>query len=139
MPKIKNMETVKTANTNDIPNHKKASCKNNKKSNHKHVYKECYILHENAYFSGKNRFSMEVKTYCPICGKLGYAPNVLGLEEFYDENGNKFYRQLTPQEQYDKYGKLPVFVASFLQRHVDLNNLSYKLPKELDIKTGGKK
>ena len=59
--------------------------KSNRKSKHKHQYKECLIQYP-IIFAGKNHIKAGLYNYCTICGKIGNRfPGTELYEKYCDE------------------------------------------------------
>lgn len=93
----------------EIPKHHKkkqsSTSSANKKSKHKHLYKECLLVND-----GKPHRA----EYCSICGKVG---NLHFFESEKTEEG--CYRQLNYDEVYEKFSeceKIPV--EDIFQRYI---------------------
>ena len=115
--------------------------KSNRKSKHKHHYKECLI--QNKWNFKSNAFTQEEKerihtslcSYCTICGKIGgiiksskYQKEIEVLQE-QRQAGSNFWISILGEEIYKMYhDKLPVFFVDniFTEKYVDLeqNNTS---------------
>lgn len=88
--------------------------KSNRKSKHKHQYKECLIQYP-ITFAGKTHISTRLYGYCPICGKIGSVKNgkckaeLEQLEKSRQDNSN-FLIAISGEEIYERYhNRLPVF------------------------------
>ena len=109
---------------NEIPKYLKQKesniSKSNRKSKHKHQYKECLIQYQ-FDFLGENNILTSLRSYCTICGKLG---------DRFDENKSivkDYIREVnSPDEElYEKYhNKLPVFFVEdiFKEKYVNLKH-----------------
>jgi hypothetical protein len=79
--KEKNMSKHIDKNTQDIPKYLKSTesniSKSNRKSKHKHIYKECLIQYKwnfkcNTFTQEeKEHIHTQLNSYCTICGKIG--------------------------------------------------------------------
>lgn len=115
--------------------------KSNRKSKHKHHYKECLI--QNKWNFKSNAFTQEEKerihtslsSYCAICGKIGgiiksskYQKEIEVLQE-QRQAGSNFGISISGEEIYKMYhDKLPVFFIEdiYKEKYVNLeqnNNL----------------
>ena len=103
---------------NEIPKYLKQTenntSKSNRKSKHKHQYKECLIQYPIA-FAGRTHISTKLYGYCSICGKIGSVKNgkyKTELEQLRKERqgDSKFCVFISSEEIYERYyNKLPVF------------------------------
>lgn len=88
--------------------------KSNRKSKHKHHYKECLIQYP-ITFIGRTHICTRLDGYCTICGKIGSVKNgkyETELEQLRKERqgDSKFYVFISDEEIYERYhNKLPVF------------------------------
>lgn len=128
---------------NEIPKYLKSTesniSKSNRKSKHKHQYKECLIQYEwnfksNAFAQEeKERIHTSLSSYCTICGKIGgiikrgiiknskYQKEIKALQK-QRQTGNNFWESISGEEIYEMYhDKLPVFfVDDMFGKYVDL-------------------
>ena len=124
---------------NDIPKYLKSTgsniSKSNRKSKHKHHYKECLIQNKST-FAGKTCLNTGLYTYCTICGKINerFKENKSIVKDYIREVNSsigkyKCYSRISDEELYEKYhDKLPVFFVDdiYKEKYVDLeqnNNL----------------
>ena len=100
----------------EIPKYKKSTesniSKSNRKSKHKHHYKECLIQYPIS-FSGKNRIQTHLCSYCIICGKIGEKLKDSIVKDYVRSelhSGRILYSVMTGTELYEEYhNKMPVF------------------------------
>lgn len=124
---------------NEIPKYFKSSesniSKSNRKSKHKHHYKECLILYKWNFKSNvftqeeKERIHTSLCSYCTICGKIGgiiknskYQEEIETLQK-QRQTGNNFWISISGEELYEMYhDKLPVFFVDdiYKEKYVDL-------------------
>ena len=112
----------------EIPKYKKSTesniSKSNRKSKHKHQYKECLIQYP-ILFAGKDRIQTHLCSYCIICGKIGdrvkdsIVKDYIRSEEY---SRGISYSVMSDTELYKEYhNKMPVFfVKDMFERHVNL-------------------
>ena len=85
--------------------------KANKKSKHKHQYKECLIRYKWKW--GENKIHTSLNSYCIICGKINDKMKnsiVIDYMQKVDTPVEKRYIQISEDVLYDIYhGRLPVF------------------------------
>lgn len=109
--------------------------KSNRKSKHKHHYKECLIQYKWNFKSNvftqeeKERIHTSLRSYCTICGKIGgiiknskYQEEIETLQK-QRQIGNNFWISISGEEIYKKYyDKLPVFFVEdiYKEKYVDL-------------------
>ena len=121
-------------NTQDIPKYLKSTessiSKSNRKSKHKHIYKECLIQYKwnfkcNTFTQEeKEHIHTQLNSYCTICGKIGgYLKNGKYSKEI--ESLQKHFRviSISGEELYEKYhDELPVFFVEdiFKERYINL-------------------
>lgn len=98
-----------------------------KKSKHKHQYKECLIQYQFS-FMGKNNLHTELSSYCSICGKIGdrfsKEKSIVEEKTLHKQllNGMKYLTHMSGKEIYEQYHNiLPVFNAEFNDKYIDLN------------------
>lgn len=99
--------------------------KSNRKSEHKHYYKECLIQYY-LKFNEKHKNTC-LCSYCTICGKIG---------DRFKENKSvvKDFTKISDEELYKKYhDKIPVFFVEdiFKERYIDLGQVM--LSDESDV------
>lgn len=116
---------------NEIPKYLKSTesniSKSNRKSKHKHQYKECLIQYRFA-FIGKTYLNTGLYTYCTICGKINerFKENKSIVKDYIrtvDTPIGKCYSHIPDEELYEKYhDKLPVFFVEdiYKEKYVDL-------------------
>lgn len=124
---------------NEIPKYFKSSesniSKSNRKSKHKHHYKECLIQYKWNFKSNvftqeeKERIHTSLCSYCTICGKIGgiiknskYQEEIETLHK-QRQTGNNFWISISGEELYEMYhDKLPVFFVDdiYKEKYVDL-------------------
>lgn len=124
---------------NEIPKYLKSSesniSKSNRKSKHKHHYKECLIQYKWNFKSNvfiqeeKERIHTSLCSYCTICGKIGgiiknskYQEEIETLQK-QRQTGNNFWISISGEELYEMYhDKLPVFFVDdiYKEKYVDL-------------------
>ena len=103
---------------NEIPKYLKQKESNNSKSNrkskHKHQYKECLIQYP-ITIAGRTFISTKLYGYCSICRKIGsvkngkYKAELKQLEKSRQDNSN-FLIAISGEEIYERYhNRLPVF------------------------------
>ena len=107
---------------NEIPKYLKSTesniSKSNRKSKHKHQYKECLIQYQFS-FAGKNNIQTQLCSYCTICGKIGDRLKDSIVKDY----RRIIYSVMSGTELYEKYhNKMPVFFVEdiFKEKHVDL-------------------
>lgn len=101
--------------------------KANKKSKHKHQYKECLIQYK-SNFTCKECIYTSLSSYCIICGKIGNRIKegksiVTDYTRTIDSPIGKCYSIISGKELYEKYhDKLPIFYIDDIwkDKHVDL-------------------
>ena len=111
----------------EIPRYKKSTesniSKSNRKSKHKHHYKECLIQYPIS-FSGKNRIQTHLCSYCIICGKIGdKLKNSIVKDYVRSElhSGRILYSVMTGTELEEYHNKMPVFfVEDMFEKYIDL-------------------
>lgn len=123
----------------EIPKYLKSSesniSKSNRKSKHKHHYKECLIQYKWNFKSNvfiqeeKERIHTSLCSYCTICGKIGgiiknskYQEEIETLQK-QRQTGNNFWISISGEELYEMYhDKLPVFFVDdiYKEKYVDL-------------------
>lgn len=113
----------------EIPKYKKNTGSNiskiEKKSKHKHQYKECLIQYQFS-FAGKNNIQTQLCSYCTICGKIGDRLKDSIVKDYIKSelhNRRTIYSVMSGTELYEKYhNKMPVFFVKdiFKEKHVDL-------------------
>lgn len=112
----------------EIPKYKKSTesniSKSNRKSKHKHQYKECLIQYPIS-FAGKDRIQTHLCSYCIICGKIGdRVKNSIVKDYIRSEEYSRgiFYSVMSGTELYEEYhNKMPVFfVKDMFERYVNL-------------------
>ena len=85
--------------------------KANKKSKHKHQYKECLIRYKWKW--EENKIHTSLNSYCTICGKINDKMKnsiVIDYMQKVDTPVGKRYIQISEDVLYDIYhGRLPVF------------------------------
>ena len=116
---------------NEMPKYLKSTesniSKSNRKSKHKHQYKECLIQYRFA-FIGKTYLNTGLYTYCTICGKINerFKENKSIVKDYIREVNSstcKYYSHIPDEELYEKYhDKLPVFFVEdiYKEKYVDL-------------------
>lgn len=114
---------------NEIPKYLKSTesniSKSNRKSKHKHQYKECLIQYQFS-FAGKNNIQTQLCSYCTICGKIGDRLKDSIVKDYIKSelhNRRTIYSVMSGTELYEKYhNKMPVFFVEdiFKEKHVDL-------------------
>ena len=88
--------------------------KSNRKSKHKHHYKECLIQYP-ITFVGRTHICTRLDGYCTICGKIGSVKNgkckaELEQLEKTRQGNNSFLIAISGEEIYERYhNKLPIF------------------------------
>lgn len=120
---------------NEIPKYLKQKesniSKSNRKSKHKHQYKECLIQYPFS-FAGKNNMHIQLCSYCTICGKISNRLKDSIVKNYIKSelnNRKTTYSVMSEIELYEKYhNKLPVFFVEdiYKEKYVDLeqnNNL----------------
>ena len=112
----------------EIPKYKKSTesniSKSNRKSKHKHHYKECLIQYPIS-FSGKNRIQTHLCSYCIICGKIGEKLKDSIVKDYVRSelhSGRILYSVMTGTELYEEYhNKMPVFfVEDMFEKYIYL-------------------
>lgn len=112
----------------EIPKYKKSTesniSKSNRKSKHKHQYKECLIQYPIS-FAGKDRIQTHLCSYCIICGKIGEKLKDSIVKDYVRSelhSGRILYSVMTGTELYEEYhNKMPVFfVNDMLEKYIDL-------------------
>lgn len=98
---------------NEVPKHRKKKkssvSKSGTKSNHKHEYRECLLIHD----THPHRAA-----YCKICGKIG---DIHFFECEKREDG--LYRQLDYDEVFEKYKDLEkIYIDDIWQKYVPINS-----------------
>ena len=101
--------------------------KANKKSKHKHQYKEC-LLQYKSDFIGKECINTSLSSYCTICGKIGdkfkgEKSIVTDYTRIIDSPIGICYSVISGDELYERYhDKLPVFYIDDIwkDKHVNL-------------------
>lgn len=117
---------------NEIPKYLKQkesnTSKSNRKSKHKHQYKECLIQY---HLSRSTQIYISLYSYCTICGKIGdrFKEDKSIVKDYrrtVDTPIGKCYSLITDEELYEKYhDKLLVFfVKDILGKYVDLEQNS---------------
>lgn len=115
-------------NEQEIPKYKKSTesniSKSNRKSKHKHQYKECLIQYPIS-FAGKDRIQTHLCSYCTICGKVGEKLKDSIVKDYVRSelhSGRIFYSVMSETELYEKYhNKLVVFfVEDIFEKYIDL-------------------
>ena len=116
---------------NEIPKYLKSTesniSKSNRKSKHKHQYKECLIQYQFS-FAGKNNIQTQLCSYCTICGKIGDRLKDSIVKDYIKSelhNRRIIYSVMSGTELYEKYhDKLPVFSVedSLREGYVNLEN-----------------
>ena len=107
---------------NEVPKYRKKknnSSKSEKKSNHKHEYKDCLVLGRKNW--GNQHYIPTLREYCVLCGKLGRKwelPNI--------KTGNT-YQYLDADEAIKKYSYLQIFYANYLDDYVNLDEVRDEL------------
>ena len=115
---------------NEIPKYLKSTesniSKSNRKSKHKHHYKECLIQYKST-FVGKTYLSTSLYTYYIICEKINEQSKenksiVRDYIRTVDTQIDKCYSLITDEGLYEKYhDKLPVFfVDDMFGKYIDL-------------------
>lgn len=124
---------------NEIPKYLKSTesniSKSNRKSKHKHHYKECLIQYKWNFKSNvftqeeKERIHTSLCSYCTICGKIGgiiknskYQEEIETLQK-QRQTGNNFWISISGEELYEMYhDKLLVFFVDdiYKEKYVDL-------------------
>lgn len=114
---------------NEIPKYFKSTesniSKSNRKSKHRHQYKECLIQYQFS-FVGKNNIQTQLCSYCTICGKIGDRLKDSIVKDYIKpelHNRRTIYSVMPGTELYEKYhNKMPVFFVEdiFKEKHVDL-------------------
>ena len=95
---------------NDIPKYLKSTgsniSKSNRKSKHKHHYKECLIQYRST-FIGKTHLNTGLYTYCTICGKINerFKENKSIVKDYIREVNSsigkyKCYSRISDEELY---------------------------------------
>ena len=119
---------------NEIPKYLKSTesnvSKSNRKSKHKHHYKECLIQYKFSFLNSpnKNHVNTSLYTYCTICGKINERTKenksiVKDYIKTVDTPIGKCYSRISDEELYEEYhDKLPVFFVEdiFKDKYVDL-------------------
>ena len=122
---------------NDIQKYLKSTesniSKSNRKSKHKHQYKECLIQYNMkiGLISKPTALTTSLGSYCTICGKIG--------DRFKEENSivkdyrrivetpiGRCYQMISSEELYEKYhNKMPVFFVEdiYKEKRVNLKQL----------------
>lgn len=111
------MKPINTKPEFEIPKYLKSTKSNiskcNRKSKHKHQYKECLIQY---YFNfNKKHRNTCLCSYCTICGKIGdrFKENKSVVKDFtkvIDTPVGRCYSVISDEKLYEKYyDKLPVF------------------------------
>ena len=118
---------------NDIQKYLKSTgsniSKSNRKSKHKHHYKECLIQYRST-FIGKTHLNTGLYTYCTICWKINerFKENKSIVKDYIREVNSsigkyKCYSRISDEELYEKYhDKLPVFFVDdiYKEKYIDL-------------------
>ena len=114
---------------NEIPKYLKSTesniSKSNRKSKHKHQYKECLIQYQFS-FAGQNNIQTQLCSYCTICGKIGDRLKDSIVKDYIKSelhNRRTLYSVMSGTELYEKYhNKMPVFFVGdlFKEKYVDL-------------------
>lgn len=120
---------------NEIPKYFKSKESNvskaNKKSKHKHQYKECLLRYKyDNTFNPKqaDKVYTLLNSYCTICGKIGDrfkedVSIVTDYRKIIDTPIGKCYQLISGDELYEKYhNRLPVFYVNNIlkDKYVDL-------------------
>lgn len=118
---------------NEIPKYLKSAesdvSKSNRKSKHKHQYKECLIQYQFS-FAGKNNIQTQLCSYCTICGKIGDRLKDSIVKDYIKpelHNRRTIYSVMSGTELYEKYhNKIPVFFVGdiFKEKYVDMEQSS---------------
>ena len=112
----------------EIPKYKKSTesniSKSNRKTKHKHQYKECLIQYPIS-FAGKDRIQTHLCSYCIICGKIGDRVKDSIVKDYIKSelhNRRIIYSVMSGTELYEKYhNKMPVFfVKDMFEKYVYL-------------------
>ena len=118
---------------NDIQKYLKSTesniSKSNRKSKHKHQYKECLIQYNMkiGLISKPTALTTSLGSYCTICGKIG--------DRFKEENSivkdyrrivetpiGRCYQMIPSEELYEKYhNKMPVFFVEDIYKEKCVN------------------
>lgn len=118
---------------NDIQKYLKSTesniSKSNRKSKHKHQYKECLIQYNMkiGLISKPTALTTSLGSYCTICGKIG--------DRFKEENSivkdyrrivetpiGRCYQMISSEELYEKYhNKMPVFFVEDIYKEKCVN------------------
>lgn len=114
---------------NEIPKYLKSTesniSKSNRKSKHKHHYKECLIQYQ-FLFAGKKNIQTQLCSYCTICGKIGDRLKDSIVKDYIKSelhNRRTIYSVMSGTELYEKYhNNMPVFFVEdiFKERYVNL-------------------
>lgn len=114
---------------NEIPKYLKSTksniSKSNRKSKHKHQYKECLIQYQ-CSFAGKNNIQTQLCSYCTICGKIGDRLKDSIVKDYIKSelhNRRTIYSVMSEIELYEKYhDKLPIFFVEdiFKDKYINL-------------------
>lgn len=91
------------------------------KSKHKHEYKSCLIRYAyDAY--GRKFSSIQIASYCNLCGKIGR--NINPERKITEKTENGYYRMLNNEEILKLNDDLPVFdVNRWDDKYVVLENI----------------
>lgn len=123
------MKPINTKPEFEIPKYLKSTksniSKSNRKSKHKHNYKECLIQYPFS-FTEKNSIHTQLCSYCIICGKIGDRLKDSIVKDYIKSelhNRKTIYSVMSGTELYEKYhDKLPVFFVDdiFKEKYIDL-------------------
>ena len=93
--------------------------KSNRKSKHKHRYKECLIQYP-IIFAGKSYTKTGLYNYCTICGKIG--GNIDPTRDVVEHVSGKHLRMLSKEEILEQNKDLEIFdIGNMFAKYVPLN------------------
>lgn len=91
------------------------------KSKHKHEYESCLIRYTYKMYD-KEFSSIQIASYCRLCGKIG--GNIDSSRKVVEKTENGFYRMLNSEEVLKLNNDLPVFDVNGLDdKYVVLENI----------------
>lgn len=102
--------------------------KSNRKSKHKHLYKECLIQYDYEYL-GSHRTRTHLASYCSVCGKIGEKLKDTIVTDYnrvgFTESKFKYFSIISDEELIEKYSdKMPLFhIDKCTDNYVDISIL----------------
>lgn len=98
-----------------------STSKSKYKSKHKHEYESCLIRYTYEMY-GKKLSSIQIASYCKLCGKIG--SNIDSSRKMAEKTENGFYRMLSCEEILKQNDDLPIFdLDDWNSKYIPLENI----------------